>query len=363
VYSVGLWALGDELVVPLLGLQSGPTASPPVAHVNRLAAHLLYGAGLSVGTQALHRVLDRPSGTGARTAVDGRTPNTMRLRRILPLARDYLMLTAGALCVALAVDVFLVPNHVVAGGVTGVAILLHTLLGTPVGLVVLLINAPLFWLGVRSLGGVTFGVRTVYATVVLALAIDAFAPIGRGLVVRDPLLYTFYGGLLDGLGLGLVFRGHGTTGGIDIVARLLERRWGWPLGQSILALDAFVFAAAGWIYGATPVLYALLVAFISSRVVNIVQEGVAYARSALIVTGKPEEVREAVLRDLSRGLTMLEGKGGYTSATRAVLLCVVARSEESVLTDLVASVDPAAFVVISDAVTVLGQGFKALDRR
>ena len=282
----------------------------------------------------------------------------MPLRRSLALALDYALLTAGAICVALSVDLFLVPNNVVAAGVTGIAQLLHTAAGTPVGLVTLLINIPLFILGWRYLGGVTFGVRTIYATVLLSLAIDALGPVVRHYAVREPLLYVFYGGLLDGAGTGLVFRARGTTGGIDIVARFLQQWRGLRPGQGLLALSVVVFALAGWIYGATPVLFALLVAFISGRVVDVVLEGYSYARSAIIISNKPAEIRVAILQDLGRGVTVLEGEGGYTATERPVLFCVISRSEESFLKALIARIDPNAFVVIAEAAEVTGEGFK-----
>ena len=190
---------------------------------------------------------------------------------------------------------FLIPNNVVSGGLTGVAQLLHTLLGTPVGVVTLLMNIPLFVLGWRYLGGLTFGARTIYATVVLSAAIDLFTPLAARFAVREPLLYVFYGGLLDGIGLGIVFRALGSTGGVDIIARFLQRSLGLRMGQSLLGLSAAIFALAGWIYGATPVLYALLVAYISSRVVDVVLEGFSYARSALIISNHPAEIRAALL--------------------------------------------------------------------
>lgn len=282
--------------------------------------------------------------------------------RLFPIVRDYLALTAGAASVALAVDLFLVPHDVVAGGVTGVAILLHAAAGTPIGLVILAINVPLFLAGLRYLGGATFGARTAYATVVLALAIDAFAPLGGRLKVGEPMIYTLYGGLLEGFGLGLVFRARGTTGGIDIIARLLQRGFGMPLGQAMLMLDALIFLVAGLAFGATPALYALLVSFVSSRTINVVQEGVNYARSAVIVTTQPDRIRSAVLEELRRGVTTLEGRGGYTAEGRPVLLCVVARSEESYLKELIGRIDPGAFVVITAAVDVFGEGFKPFDR-
>jgi uncharacterized membrane-anchored protein YitT (DUF2179 family) len=279
---------------------------------------------------------------------------------IARVVRDYLVITIGAICIAVSVNLFLVPNEVVAGGITGVAIILSSLIGTPIGLVILLINIPLLIAGFRYLGGFVFGVRTIYATVALSLAIDLLQPYLTQWVVapRDPLLYTLYGGLLDGLGVGLVFRAQGTTGGIDIVARFMQRWRGVALGRSLLVMNAIVFLSAAYIYSLDKLLYALLVAFISGRTIDVVLEGASYARQAIIITNRPDHIRSAILHKLERGVTELEGRGGYTTAGRAVLLSVVAQSEVSLLKAVVNECDPDAFVIFSNVQEVLGEGFK-----
>jgi uncharacterized membrane-anchored protein YitT (DUF2179 family) len=279
------------------------------------------------------------------------------MKKAWPIIRDYAMMTVGAVLAALAVDLFMVPNDVVTGGLTGGAMLLRSFFGTPVGLVTLVANIPLFILGFRSLGGLVFGVRTLYATVVMSLAIDLLAPYTRP-VTSDPLLYTLYGGLLDGLGIGLVFRARGTTGGIDIIARLIERRYGILPGRSMLVMNLLVFAAAFGAYGPEKVLYALLVAFVGSLALDYTLGAGSGARQALIVTAKPDDITAALLHDLGRGVTVLEGYGGYTGDSRAVLLCVVGRAEISFLKNIVGNADPQAFVVVGEANEVLGEGFR-----
>ena len=280
-------------------------------------------------------------------------------QRIWPVLRDYAMLTIGALLIAAAVRVFLVPNDVVSGGVTGVSQLISTFLGTPVGVVVLLLNIPLFVLGFRQLGGFVFGARTIYATLVMSLAIDLLRPYVQP-VTDDPLLYSLYGGLLDGVGMGLVLRARGTTGGWDILARLWERRAGTPPGRSILTLDTLIFGAAFFVFGPERVLYALLVAFVSSRALDFTLAAGTGAHQALIITAQAEALAQALLHDLGRGVTVLEGRGAYTGAGRAVLLCVVARAEVSALRAIVARTDPQAFVIIGEASEVLGEGFRPI---
>ena len=282
----------------------------------------------------------------------------MTLSRSLRLLAEYVQLTVGTLCIAVAINIFMIPNNVVSGGLTGVAQILFTLFNTPVGITTLIMNIPLFVIGWRYLGGVTFGARTVYATILLSLAIDALAPLRTRFIIQEPLLYVFYGGLLDGIGIGLVFRVRGTTGGTDIIARLLQEWFGMRPGQALLGLNVAVLALAAWSYGATSVLYAALVSFIGGRVIDIVLSGFSYARSAIIISNHSDAIRSAVLAEIGRGVTVLEGSGGYTATNRPVLLCVVSQSEESFLKTLIWRIDPAAFVVISEAAEVLGEGFK-----
>jgi uncharacterized membrane-anchored protein YitT (DUF2179 family) len=279
------------------------------------------------------------------------------MKRLWPILRDYTMITAGALLAALAVDFFLAPNNVVTGGITGSAMLLHTFFGTPIGLLTLLANIPLFVIGFRSLGGLVFGIRTLYATVVMSLAIDLLMPYARP-ITGDPLLYTLYGGLLDGLGVGLVFRARGTTGGIDIIARLIEQRSGIQPGRSMLGMNVLVFAAAFFGYGPEKALYALLTAFVGSLALDYALGAGTGARQALIVTAQPDAITQALLYDLNRGVTVLEGHGGFTGTTRSVLLCVVGRAEISFLKAIVGQADPHAFVIIGEANEVIGEGFR-----
>ncbi len=269
---------------------------------------------------------------------------------------DYAQIVLGSLLVAAGTNLFLVPNNVVSGGVTGISIIAHHFLDTPVGLVVLLLNLPLLWLGYRYAGGMRFFVRTAVSVLVLSIGIDATAPF---LVAptHDRLLVICYGGLLDGVGMGLVFRGRGTTGGTDILARLAHRYLGVGIGQGLLAMNVAIFGGAAFVFGAEAVMVALALAFVSARVLDLVQTGFSAARAALIISGRPDAVREAVLGQLGRGVTVLHGQGGYTREERPVLYVVVAPHEVGRLKRLVAHVDRAAFVAITPAQEVLGEGF------
>ncbi len=288
-------------------------------------------------------------------------------RKLWPVLRDYIVISVGVVILALGIDLFLAPNDVVTGGASGVAIILNRLLATPIGPVVLAINVPLFVVGLRYLGGLSFAARTIYAVFFFSaivdqipLVLDNFPTLKAGLAVKEPLLYILYGGILNGLGTGLVFRARGTTGGSDIGARLLNRFARMSMGNAFLVLDAVVFVVAGFYFGLANVLYALTVSFISSRVVDFVQEGLSYTRQLIIITNRMEEVSGEIMRQTGHGVTILEGTGAYTMQQRPVLLTVVLPSELSVVRSIIEEADPAAFVIVSQAQEVLGQGFRPL---
>lgn len=269
---------------------------------------------------------------------------------------DYALIVIGSAIVGVGTNLFFVPNNVVSGGITGIAILAHATLHTPVGAGVLLLNIPLLWLGWRHAGGLRFFIRTAVAVLVLSAVIDLTAPFLAS-PTDDRLLIICYGGLLDGLGLGLVFRGHGTTGGTDILARLAKRYFGISLGVALLGMNVLIFGAAAFRFGLEAVMVALALAFVSARVVDLVQEGFSSTRIALIVSRRPEAVRTAVFERLGRGLTLLEARGGFSDEPRPVLFVAVASNEVVRLKRILAEVDKEAFVTIAPAKEVLGEGF------
>jgi len=274
----------------------------------------------------------------------------------LRTAADYAQIITGSFLVGIGVNLFFVPNQLVSGGVTGIAILLHYAFGTPVGLVNFILNLPLLAIGWKWAGGMKFLVRTAVAVLVLSLTIDLSGPYLTP-PTTDRLLVICYGGLLDGLGLGLVFRGRGTTGGTDVIARIVHRFVGLGIGQTLLILNIAIFAAAAFQFGAERVMVALALAFVSSRVLDTVQAGFSISRQAMIITDDPEGIRDTIFANLNRGVTMIEAQGGFTGQPRPIIYVVVGAHEVGRLKLRVAEVDPNAFVAISSAQEVFGEGF------
>lgn len=274
---------------------------------------------------------------------------------------DYLLILLGAFVQALALRLFLVPSDLVSGGISGMAQLINHYTNFPIGLIVLLGNIPLFVLGWQYLGGPRFAIRTILSIVAFSLFIDTlvlFLPIVA--LTDDMVLNTLYGGLLMGIGLGIVYRGRGTSGGTDILGRILNRHYGITISQAYLITDSLVVLGAGFIFGWSKALYGLVLIYVSGLAAEIALQGTNIIRTAIIVTVETEAVTHAIMHDLERGVTILSGTGGYTGEPKAVIYCTVSRMEINRLKILVHDIDPRAFMVIGQAQEALGEGFKPL---
>ena len=281
--------------------------------------------------------------------------------RFWPPIRDYGLIMMGMFLQAVGLRLFLVPAQLASGGVSGIAQLVNHFTGWPIGLMILLGNIPLFAIGWRYLGGRRFTLRTGFAVIAFAFFTDAvlwlpFFP-GHGLT-DDIVLNSLYGAVLTGIGSGLVYRGQATSGGSDILARILNHGRGIPMTQSYLITDTFVILSAGFIFGWPKALYALVSLYVSGLVVDATLEGIGVIRTAWIITSEPAAVTQKILVEMQRGVTILNGTGAYTGAERPVLYCVVTRSEIQQLKAIVHEIDPKAFMVVGAAHEALGEGFQ-----
>jgi uncharacterized membrane-anchored protein YitT (DUF2179 family) len=285
--------------------------------------------------------------------------------------RDYALVLAGALLQAVGLRLFLVPAKLASGGISGISQLINYLTrtptsnGWPIGVMVLIGNLPLFLLGWRFLGGRRFVMRTIVAVAAYSLFTDLllllpFFP--KNGITDDLVLNSLYGAVASGVGYGLVYRAQGTSGGSDILARILNRWRGIPMTQSYLMTDTIVILAAGFVFGWKQALYAIIVLYVSGLVVDSTLEGAGTARTALIISGQTEAVSQRILSEMERGVTILNGTGAYTGQERPVLYCVVTRSEIQQLKTIVHETDPTAFMVIGQAHEALGEGFQSFKK-
>lgn len=275
--------------------------------------------------------------------------------------KDYFFVSIGVIIQAFAMRLFLVPAYLVSGGVSGAAQLINHVSGFPIGLMVLLGNIPLFVLGWRYLGGLRFALRTAVAIILFSFFTDFLvlfiSPQG---VTDDLVLNSIYGGLMYGVGLGMVYRGKGTSGGSDILGRILNHRFGISISTSYLITDSVVVLMGGLIFDWERALYGLAVIYVSGLAAEIAFEGRAVYRTAMIITHEPEAVSQRIFTSLERGVTMLHGMGGYTHEERTILYSVITQSEIPQLKEIVKEVDPLAFMVIGQAHEALGEGFRPL---
>lgn len=272
--------------------------------------------------------------------------------------RDYLLIGTGAIIQAFSLNLFLLPADLVNGGVTGITQIINHFTGWPIGVMILIGNLPLFIIGWRYLGGQKFAIRTVFSVLLYAFSVDLIRIIiPPGGITSDTLLNALYGGVINGVGYALVYQGRGTSGGTDILARILSHYRGIPISQSYLMTDAVSIIMGGFTFSWDKALYALVLLYTSGISAETISQGSRVARTAMIITNHPQEVSDAIMETLNRGVTNLPAKGMYTGQDRNILFCVVSRPEVERLKEIVAKSDQQAFMVIGEAYEAIGEGF------
>lgn len=283
----------------------------------------------------------------------------MTENKAVQILKTYGFITVAAALYALGFVWCYEPNGIAFGGITGVGQLINYLIPVfPVGVTVIALNIPLFLLGWRFIGGKLL-VSSLYAMFISSVFIDALTPL-REWEPMDPLLACIFGGVLMGVSLGLVFRQGATTGGTDLLARLLKLKLAWlPMGKLLMAIDlAVILAVAAAFKSLYSALYGLVALAISSYAIDRVLYGMDTAKVAYIISDRWEDISAALLRDLDRGVTILPGKGGYSHTDKNVLMCAFKQRQIVRLKQMVADLDPGAFLIVCPAFEVLGDGFR-----
>lgn len=281
-------------------------------------------------------------------------------KRTEELAKDLLFFLAGSLVYSVSVKMFTAPNHIASGGVTGVSIVLNYLFGTPIGTMAFIINIPIFIWAIIEIG-YKLVAKTFVATLLSSLAIDMM-----GVIIPpyegNPMLAAIFGGVLEGVGLSLVFMRGGTTGGTDMVARLLGRHFRHlSMGKLMLGVDFLVIVFSGFAFRSIEsALYAMLTIFVSTRLIDSILYGtdMGNGKVLFIMSEKNQEIAQTILRDLDRGVTALKSRGVYSGREGEVLLCAVRRYEVCKVNDIVHSADPNAFIIVGEAGEITGEGFR-----
>lgn len=279
----------------------------------------------------------------------------------LEVVRDYGLILVGTAVMVIAMHFFFIPNKLAVGGLSGTAQIINSFTGWPIGTMVFIFNIPLFVMGWRYLGGKRFLARTVFSATVYSVLLDGLSILfPTNGITHDLLLNMLYGGILGGIGGGLVLRARATSGGADILARYLDKKFGIPISQGYLYTDSLVVFVAALAFSWEHAMYAIIGLYVWSVVAEVAMTGLNVDRVATIITDKPDLVSHQLISQLERGVTSWPGKGMYTGRPRQMLLCATSRGEINVLKALVHEIDPSAFVIISQAHEVLGEGFRKL---
>ena len=265
------------------------------------------------------------------------------------------MLILGALITAAGLDLFLIPNNVIDGGVVGLSIMAQTITGMGLGVFLVLFNSPFVYMGYKQIGK-NFALSTVFAIIMLSIWSGVLHDVPQ--VTNDPFLAAIFGGVVTGLGVGIVMRTGGCFDGTEIVAIIMDARTQFSVGEVVMFINLFILSSAGLLYGWDKAMYSLFAYFVIAKMIDVVLKGLDESYAVMIVTNEHEEMTAALNERLGRGVTLLHGAGGYTGEAKEVLYCVVTRLELDKLKEIVLDKDERAFVTINAVHDIVGGRFK-----
>ncbi|CAN7604931.1 YitT family protein [Paenibacillus sp. LjRoot153] len=272
--------------------------------------------------------------------------------------RRGLFLFIGAVLMSVGLEIFLVPNRIIDGGITGISIILSYLTQGPIGVFLFLLNIPFLFIGYKLIGK-TFALSTLFAILVMSAGTALLHPVKE--LTNDPLLAAVFGGIILGIGVGMVIRFGGSLDGTEIVAILVSKKIPFSVGEIVMFFNLFILGSAGFVYTWDRAMYSLIAYFIAYKMIDVTIEGFDESKSVWIISDNFREIGEAILDRLGRGVTYLEGEGGFSGDNKKVIFCVITRLEEAKLKSIVDGLDPKAFLAVGNIHDVKGGRFKKRD--
>jgi uncharacterized membrane-anchored protein YitT (DUF2179 family) len=266
----------------------------------------------------------------------------------------FLSIIVGAALYSIGLEIFLIPNNVIDGGTVGISIMINHFIQIPLGVLTFIINVPFFIIGYKQIGK-TFTISTLFSVICYSIGISILKPIPG--ITNDILLASVFGGVIVGLGVGIIIRSGGSTDGTEIIAIILDKRSSFSVGQIVMFFNFFILAAAGFIFGWDRSMYSLMAYFIAIKIIDIIVEGLDESKAVIIISEKQDDISRAIMARLGRGITLLNGKGGYMGAPQEVIYVIVSRLEIFKLKSIVYGFDENALMTIG-SVETLGKGFK-----
>lgn len=293
--------------------------------------------------------------------MDINSPKPIKTHKKLPLKeklKRFIFITIGAILMAIALELFLVPNKLLDGGIVGISIMMSHFLKLPIGLFIFILNIPFFYLGYKQIGK-TFAFSTLYGIGILSIGTALLHPVPA--FADEKFLVTIFGGIILGLGVGIVIRYGGSLDGTEILAILINNKTPFSVGEIVMVINFFIYTAAGFVFTWESAMYSVIAYFIAAKTIDIVQQGLDESKSVWIISDQYVEIGDAINDRLGRGVTYLKGEGAYTGDDKKVIFCVITRLEEFKLKDIVNHYDDSAFVAIGNVSEVKGGRFKKKD--
>ncbi|WP_374702559.1 YitT family protein [Bacillus sp. M6-12] len=269
-----------------------------------------------------------------------------------------LLITAGAVLMGVGLEIFLVPNNVIDGGIVGISIILSYITGWKLGLFIFLLNIPFFFIGYKQIGK-TFAFSTLYGISILSITTTLLHPVPP--LTNDVLLATVFGGIVLGIGVGIVIRYGGSLDGTEILAILANKKLPFSVGEIIMFFNLFILGSAGFVFSWDRAMYSLLAYFVAFKTIDITITGLDESKSVWIISDHFQEIGDAIINRLGRGVTYMKGEGAFSGDEKKVIFCVINRLEEAKLKDIVSENDPNAFLAVADIAEVRGGRFKKRD--
>ena len=278
-----------------------------------------------------------------------------RRKTAIDWIKKYLVLIIGSLIYSAGLEIFLVPNNIIDGGIVGISIMASYLTGIPFGVYMVVLNLPFLYLGYKQIGK-TFAISTIISIIALSIFSEFLEPVPR--ITEDYFLAAIFGGIIAGAGVGLVIRQGGSLDGTEITAIILDRKTSFSVGEVVMFFNLFILGAAGFVFGWDKAMYSLVAYFIISKMIDVVLKGLDESYAVMIVSDEYEEIADALMHRLGRGVTYLHGQGAYTGDDKQVLYCVVTRLEVVKLKEIALEKDETAFVTINPVHDIVGGRFK-----
>ena len=265
--------------------------------------------------------------------------------------KKYIYIFIGSIITAIGLEIFLIPNNIIDGGVVGISIMHSAITGLPFGAFLILINLPFLYLGYKHIGK-AFAIATTFAVISLSFWSSVFLPVLP--VTNDYFLAAVFGGIITGTGVGIIIRNGGSLDGTEIVAILTDKKTVFSVGEIVMFINLFILSSASLVFGWDKAMYSLVAYFVIAKMIDVVLKGLEETYSVMIVTSQHTDILNRLMLEMDKGVTVLHGEGGYTKEKRKILYCVVTRLEIDKLKNMVLDIDEGAFVTINPVSDIVG---------